>query len=51
MNATLQRKIRNYSDEKLAKELAFARGFAPPVSNEERAWLEALEAEAERRRK
>lgn len=46
---TMEKRIRRFSDAKLDKELAFARGFAPAVSDEERAWLDALEAEAQRR--
>jgi hypothetical protein len=49
MNAILRQKVENYSDGKLAKELAFARGFAPPITQEEQAWLDALEAEQKRR--
>lgn len=49
--ATMEKKITKFSDSKLVKELAFARGFAtaPPVSDEERDWLAALETEAKRR--
>lgn len=47
----MEKRIRQFSDAKLDKELAFARGFAPPTSEDERRWLDALEAEAKRRAK
>lgn len=44
----MEKQIRKFSDAKLEKELAFARGFAsaPPISQEEQDWLDALEAAA-----
>ena len=41
--------VASLSDSNLAKELAFAEGFAPGDSDEEAAWLTALETETKRR--
>jgi hypothetical protein len=45
----MEKKVRGFSDSKLEKELAFARGFAPATSPEEQDWLNTLEAEKNRR--
>lgn len=46
----MDKKIRQFSDSKLRKELAFARGFAPAITSDQQQWLDALEAEAKRRK-
>jgi hypothetical protein len=45
----MNKRIRRFTDAKLVKELAFARGFAPATTEAEQQWLDALEAEARRR--
>ncbi len=45
----MNQNIRKMNDEQLAKELAFAKGFADP-SPEARRWLLLLEAEADLRK-
>jgi hypothetical protein len=48
----MEKRMKRYSDSKLEKELAFARSFAsaPGITEGEREWLDALEAELRRRR-
>lgn len=45
----MNKRIRRFSNERLDRELAFARGFAPAIDERQQQWLDALEAEAQRR--